>query len=74
MSAPQLVVTLEYDEQRMDGPPFSVPPGEVHAYYAHGYGVRNLGCADVIDEQPRFRERGLEALTEHAFLLVDARA
>jgi len=68
------VVTLEYDEQRMEGPPFSVSPAEMHSRYSTRYGVRNSGCADVIDEQPRFRERGLDALTERAFLLIDARA
>lgn len=68
------MVTLEYDEQRMDGPPFSVSPAEMHARYAARYAVRGLGCAEVIDEQPRLRERGLDALTEHAFVLIDGRA
>jgi len=71
---PQLVVTLEYDEQRMDGPPFSVSPSEVQARYSHRYGVRSLGHSDVLDDEPRFRERGLDSLTEHAFLLIDAKA
>lgn len=32
--APLLVITLEYDQRAMDGPPFSVPEAELRAHYA----------------------------------------
>lgn len=32
-SAPQLLITFEYDQQRMDGPPFSIRETEVKTHY-----------------------------------------
>jgi len=40
--APQLLVCFEYDQQRMEGPPFSVDAGEVHALYGDVYAARSL--------------------------------
>jgi len=45
--APQLLVTLEYDESRMEGPPFSVTQAEISRHYAQNYDVRQLAGADV---------------------------
>jgi thiopurine S-methyltransferase len=36
-TAPQLLVALEYDQRRMDGPPFSVGDSEVKQHYAATY-------------------------------------
>ncbi len=33
-NAPQLLVTLEYDQQQVEGPPFSVPAAEVHGLFS----------------------------------------
>jgi thiopurine S-methyltransferase len=68
----QLVITLDYDTSRMTGPPFAVTPDEMQRHYAGRFGIRLLDSSDVIHEEPRFRERGLDVLTEHAFLLLDA--
>ncbi len=51
------------------GPPHSVPEEEIRALYA-GLGFERLDRADVIDESPRFRERGLAHLYEQASLLA----
>jgi len=45
--APQLVVTFEYDQQQMDGPPFSVPDGEIRAHYGDVYTVERLERLDL---------------------------
>jgi len=37
MSAPQLVITFEYDPDRMDGPPFSVEETHLRQYYGDRY-------------------------------------
>ena len=39
MSAPQLVITFEYDPDRMDGPPFSVEETHLRQYYGDRYGL-----------------------------------
>lgn len=36
-SAPQLLLTFEYDQQLLDGPPFSIPEKELNAHYGQGY-------------------------------------
>lgn len=36
-SAPQLLISFEYDQSQMDGPPFSVPPEAVREYYQDAY-------------------------------------
>jgi thiopurine S-methyltransferase len=35
----QLLITLEYDQSEVDGPPFSVPASEVHGYHPGGAAV-----------------------------------
>ncbi len=40
--APQLLITLEYDESRLDGPPFAITKHDVHAYYGHAFSLKEL--------------------------------
>lgn len=58
----RLVVTLEYEQSRADGPPFSVPPAEVQRYWP---GLERISAENVIDESPpKFRAAGLESVIE----------
>ncbi|RMG57522.1 MAG: thiopurine S-methyltransferase [Gammaproteobacteria bacterium] len=59
-----LLVTLEYPQAQMDGPPFSVEGDEVERLFGGDWAITPLAEHDVLEEQPRFRERGLEWLTE----------
>lgn len=68
--APQLLITFEYDQDRMDGPPFAVPAEEVERLYGSGYALDCLSRKDVIDNQPAFRERGLDRFEEIAWRLA----
>jgi len=45
--APQLLVTFEYDQALLEGPPFSVPGDEVNALYADAYTVESLQIEDI---------------------------
>ncbi|MDX2267127.1 MAG: thiopurine S-methyltransferase [Bryobacter sp.] len=45
--APQLLLTFEYDQNTMPGPPFSVPAEEVHRHYAPGYSLTELARQPV---------------------------
>ena len=67
--ARQLLITLEYDQQQMAGPPFSVDQGEVETRYGDHYRVTSLSRKMILDHEPVFREKGLTALYENAFLL-----
>lgn len=41
-TAPQLLVSFDYDQTMMDGPPFSVPAEAIEALYGHRYQLRLL--------------------------------
>ena len=64
-----LLITLEYDQTEMLGPPFSVPTDEVYQHYADAFSISLLERNDVIDERPRWRKVGLTALSESVFRL-----
>jgi len=66
---PILLVTMEYPDQQMQGPPFTVAEGEVEALFSDHYAIGKLAQTDILDQMPRFRDRGLTALTEKVFLL-----
>jgi len=65
-----LLVTLEYDETIMQGPPFSVSPEEVERLYGAAYEVVCLQVEERIEEEVRFKEKGLSSLKEAVFLLT----
>jgi thiopurine S-methyltransferase len=64
-----LLVTLEYLQEQMQGPPFSVPEREVRTLFA-GADIKRLGAQDVLADHPRFRDKGLTRLLECAYLIV----
>ena len=66
---PILLVTLEYEQAQMSGPPFSVPRREVHELFADTHRCAELECRQVIESHAHFKQRGLTALEECAFLL-----
>ncbi|MGJ3256789.1 MAG: thiopurine S-methyltransferase [Alcanivorax sp.] len=68
--APQLLITLEYDQQQMDGPPFSVGKKQVKNLYESHYRIAPLSRKMILDHEPLFRERGLTAIYENVFLLT----
>lgn len=64
-----LLVTLEYPQEEMTGPPFSVPAEEVEALFKDGFSIRQLERADIFAHD-RLAQRGLSRLQENVFLLV----
>jgi thiopurine S-methyltransferase len=64
-----LLVTLEYPQEQMTGPPFSVSAEEIENLYGVHSKIRLLAHKDVLVENPRFKERGLSYLHENAFLI-----
>jgi len=61
-----LVVTLEYDQARVDGPPFSVTEAELRSLYA-GATVTHLETREAA--APKFTAAGVP-LREHAFAVT----
>ena len=66
---PVLLITLEYPPHQMSGPPFSVSQTEVERLFGEHYRVERLSSIDLLSEEPRWREKGLETMTEHVYLL-----
>lgn len=64
-----LLITLEYSGPNASGPPFSVTAQEVRALYEPRVEVRELKRSDILDSEPRFRERGMISLHEVAYAL-----
>lgn len=46
-NAPQLLITYEYDQNVVDGPPFSISRSEVEQHYASAYVIEILHTAEV---------------------------
>ncbi|MFO1429142.1 MAG: thiopurine S-methyltransferase [Candidatus Competibacteraceae bacterium] len=67
-SAGVLLVTLEYPQEAMQGPPFSVEESEVQALYGNAYAIERLYVHDALAENPRFHDR-LDRLEEKVYLL-----
>jgi thiopurine S-methyltransferase len=64
-----LLITLEYPQDKMDGPPFSVPVAEVHALFEPDFTIELLERQDVLAANARFAERGIDHLYEGVFRL-----
>lgn len=64
-----LLVTMEYDQQQMRGPPHAVPADEVAALYGATHSISQLERIDILADNPRLLERGVSALHESIYLL-----
>jgi len=62
-----LLVTLEYPQEEMAGPPFSVSEQEVEDLFTSGFNIELMEDHDALDENLRFRDRGLTRFHEKAF-------
>ena len=65
-----LLVTMEYPQPEMNGPPFSVSEAEVRGLYEDTYTVERLFTLDALAENPPLREKGLSALEEKVYRLA----
>jgi thiopurine S-methyltransferase len=64
-----LLVTLEYPQEQMPGPPFSVPEQEVRDRLMPSWHIEHLLREDVLEHNGRFAERGLSDLHESVYRL-----
>jgi thiopurine S-methyltransferase len=60
---------LEYPQEQLQGPPFSVREEEVRELYDQAYDIKRLYSLDILEEHARFREKGLTGLTEKVYLM-----
>jgi thiopurine S-methyltransferase len=62
-----LLITFDYDQSRMPGPPFAVAAGEVQALFERDFRIEELTSFDVLPENPGLAARGLDRLAEHVY-------
>jgi thiopurine S-methyltransferase len=65
-----LLITFDYPQAEMSGPPFAVSPDEVAALYQEHAEVRLLTELNVLAQNQRYQESGLSQLYESIFLLT----
>lgn len=68
--AATLLITLEYCQAQMPGPPFSIDRHEVVRLYSRDYEIQELARRDVRPIEPRMQARGLSELVEACYRLV----
>jgi thiopurine S-methyltransferase len=61
-----LLVTLDYEQKLLAGPPFSVADEEVRRGFA-GWQVEEVEARDVIGESPKFLQAGVKRLVERVY-------
>lgn len=68
-----LLITLDYDQRQMNGPPFSVQDDEVQAIFAGHSTATLIDRRDILEKEPKFKERGLTRLDTLVFQLAGQR-
>ena len=63
-----LLITVEYDQSEMSGPPFAVHPPEVEGLFAGTFEVEPLETSDI--GPGRFAAQGVSAMREAAYELT----
>ncbi len=61
------LITLDYNQDHMPGPPFSVNHDEVIRLYQSHYKIELIHEDDVINNHQKFKERGLNRLVERVY-------
>ncbi len=62
--APQLLITYEYNQQLIDGPPFSITEEEVKQHYANAYELKSVDHKEIVGGLT-----GIVASSENVYLL-----
>lgn len=63
-----LLITLEYDQAQMAGPPYAVLGEEVGALFGAAFEIEPLDSRDI--SEPRFKDQGVTAMREVAYALT----
>ncbi|CBL44157.1 Thiopurine S-methyltransferase [gamma proteobacterium HdN1] len=67
--AAQLLITLDYEQAQMAGPPFAINEAEVFEHYTKTFECKRLHREELIHEEPRFQALGLQSFRQQVYLL-----
>lgn len=62
-----LLITLDYDQAQMSGPPFAVLDDEVQRLFGASWALKVLEDQDVLSESGKFLEAGVTRLEERVY-------
>ena len=65
-----LLVTMEYPQHEMEGPPFTVHEDEVRDLYSDVFTIEKVSQVDVLSANPRFIARGLSEMLETTYVMT----
>ncbi|WP_144391312.1 thiopurine S-methyltransferase [Pleionea sediminis] len=65
-----MLVTLEYEQADMAGPPFSVDYQEVCDLYTSASNIERIHYNSIIDKEPHFKALGLNDLFESVYKII----
>ncbi len=65
-----LLITLDYDQAQMPGPPFAVEDAEVQRLFGGDWQVQALEEQDVLSESGKFLQAGVTRLEERVYRLT----
>ena len=64
-----LLLTIDYPQHEMDGPPFAVGQAEVSALYDACWTIQTLDERDILAQEPKFAARGLTRMNTKVYRL-----
>ena len=64
-----LLVAMDYPQDEMQGPPYSVPEDEVKDLFAGDFRITHLHTLDLLQDTDRYTNTGLSRLSEHIYKL-----
>lgn len=65
-----LLISMEYDQNKMQGPPFSVSEQEIHHLFETDFTLKKISESAGPDIVGNLKKRGLDTLTEKVYLLT----
>ena len=66
-----LLVTMDYPQAEMGGPPFAVTEQEVTVLFQDYFKIKLLCSEDILAANPRFSDQGLNRLLERTYVLTE---
>ncbi len=64
-----LLVSMDYPETEMQGPPHSVPETEVNDLFRNDFSIKILHSQDLMTDSDRYSDKGLSRMSEQIFQL-----
>ena len=65
-----LLISLEYEQSEMAGPPFRVDREEIERLYGDWCDIECLEVQDILSREPQFKAKGISKMEELVYLLT----